>query len=192
MIGYLNGEIVASDDPFIVIDVGGVGYSVVASKDVLGKAIINSRLKLFIYTHVREDLIQLYGFLDFSDLKLFRSLISVSGIGPKTAMGIFAVGSRLSIIQAIINADVAFFESAPRLGRKNAQKIIIELKNKFGGAKEEVDLSEKDIKERNEIVSALTGFGFSKKEALDTLKTIKGEGKSVEEKIRLALKEIGK
>ena len=192
MIGYLNGEVVLIDNPSIVIDVGGVGYSIVASKDVLGKAEVNSKLKLFIYTHVREDLIQLYGFLDFSDLKLFRNLISVSGIGPKTAMGIFGVGSRLSIIQAIISADVAFFESAPRLGRKNAQKIIIELKNKFGTAKEEIDLSEKDIKERSEIIAALLGFGFNRKEALDAIKSIKGERKTVEEKIRLALKELGK
>ena len=64
MIGYLNGEVVLIDNPSIVIDVGGVGYSIVASKDVLGKAEVNSKLKLFIYTHVREDAIRLYGFLD--------------------------------------------------------------------------------------------------------------------------------
>lgn len=191
MIGYLNGEIIALDDPFIVVDVGGVGYSVVASKDVLGKATTNSRLRLFIYTHVREDLIQLYGFLDPLELKLFRSLISVSGIGPKTAMGIFAVGSRLSIIQAIINADVAFFESVPRLGRKNAQKIIIELKNKFGSI-EDLDLSKVDTKGNGEVITALKNFGFSNREALEAIKAIGGEGKTTEGRIRLALRYLGK
>lgn len=191
MIGYLNGEVVAVDDPYIVIDVGGVGYSVVVSKDVLSNAAINSNLKLFIYTHVREELIQLYGFLDLLELKLFRSLISVSGIGPKTAMGIFGVGSRDSIIQAITSGDVAFFTSVPRLGKKNAQKIIIELKNKFGSI-QELDLSERDLKENSEVIAALTGFGFSRKESLDAIKAIKGKGNTVREKIRLALREMGK
>ena len=191
MIGYLRGEIVAIDEPFLVIDVSGVGYSVVASKDVLSKAELNSKLKLFIYTHVREDLIQLYGFLDLSDLKLFRNLISVSGVGPKTAMGIFSVGSRDSIIRAIVRADTSFFESVPRLGKKNSQKIIIELKNKFG-AIEELDLSERDLQENDEVITALQKFGFSRKEALDAIKEVKEKGKTVEEKIRLALKEMGR
>lgn len=191
MIGYLNGEVVAIDDPYIVIDVSGVGYSVVASKDVFSGLKLNSKLKLFIYTHVREDLIQLYGFLDLSELKLFRNLISVSGIGPKTAMAIFSVGSKGSIIEAIIKGDVSFFISVPRLGKKNAQKIIIELKNKFGSI-EDLDLSKIDLKDKDEIIAALTGFGFSRRESLDAIKAIKEEGETVEEKIRLALKEMGR
>lgn len=190
MIGYLNGEVVANYDSHLVIDVGGVGYTIVASKNVLSQAGTNSKLKLFIYTHVREDLIQLYGFLELLELKLFRNLISVSGIGPKTAMGIFSVGSRDSIIEAIIKGDVSFFTSVPRLGKKNAQKIIIELKNKFGSI-EDLDLSKIDLKEKDEIIAALTGFGFSRKESLEALKAIK-DGKTVEEKIRLALKHLGK
>lgn len=190
MIGFLNGEVVVIDDLYIVIDVSGVGYNVIASKDVLTKLELNSKLKLFIYTHVRENLIQLYGFLDLSDLKLFRNLISVSGIGPKTAMSIFGVGSRDSIIEAIVKGDVSFFTTVPRLGKKNAQKIIIELKNKFGQAGE-LDLS-LDTKENNEVIAALAGFGFSRKEILDAIKSIKGKGKTVEERIRLALKELGK
>ena len=156
----------------------------------MSKANINSKLKLFIYTHVREDLIQLYGFLDLPDLKLFKNLISVSGIGPKTAMGIFSVGSRDSIIRAIIKGDVDFFTSVPRLGKKNSQKIIIELKNKFG-AISELDLSESDLKENSEVIAALQKFGFSRKEAMDALKLVKTTGGTVEEKIRLALKELG-
>jgi len=190
MIGYLNGEVVVIDNPSIVIDVAGVGYNVVASKDVLEKAEINSKLKLFIYTHVREDLLQLYGFLYPSELKLFKSLISVSGIGPKTAMNIFSVGSRDSIIEAIIKGDVSFFRDVPRLGKKNAQKIIIELKSKLGSV-EDLDLTKIDIKENSEVIAALKTFGFSSREALGAVKSIKGEGKTTEEKIRMALKELG-
>src|SRR3990167_434514 len=132
MIGYLNGEVVTRDDPHIIIDVNGVGYKVLATRSVLSKVILNGKLKLFIYTHVREDAISLFGFLDSLDLKLFENLISVSGIGPKTAMNIFSVGTREDVVQAIVTGDVSFFIGVPRLGKKNAQKIIIELKSKLG------------------------------------------------------------
>jgi len=191
MIGFLNGEVLARDDPHIVINVNGVGYKVLASGSVLSKATLNGKLKLFIYTHVREDAISLFGFLDSLDLKLFENLISVSGIGPKTAMNIFSIGDREDVVQAIVTGDVSFFIGVPRLGKKNAQKIIIELKSKLGSI-EDLDLSKIDSKENSEVVAALKTFGFSNKEALEALKNIKSEGKSTEEKIRMALKELGK
>jgi len=191
MIGFLSGEVVARDDPHIIINVNGVGYKVLASNSALSKVILNGKLKIFIYTHVREDAISLFGFLDSLDLKLFENLISVSGIGPKTAMNIFSVGTREEIIQAVITGEVDFFTGVPRLGKKNAQKIIIELKSKLGSI-EDLDLSKIDSKENSEVVAALKSFGFSNNEALESLKNIKGDGESTEEKIRMALKELGK
>jgi len=191
MIGFLNGEVVARDGQNIIIDVGGVGYRVLVSNSVLSKVTLNGKLKLFIYTHVREDAISLFGFLDSLDLKLFENLISVSGIGPKTAMNIFSIGTRDAISQAIITGDVSFFVGVPRLGKKNAQKIIIELKSKLGSI-EDLDLSKMDLKENSEVIAALRQFGFSSKEALEALKAIKGDSKTTEEKIRMALKYLGK
>ena len=191
MIGFLSGEVVARDDPHIVVNVNGIGYKVLASGSVLSKANLNEKLKLFIYTHVREDAISLFGFLDSLDLKLFENLISVSGVGPKTAMNIFSIGSREEIIQSIITSDVSFFTGVPRLGKKNAQKIIIELKSKLGSI-EDLDLTKIDVKENSEVIVALKQFGFSNREALGALKNIKDKGKTTEEKIRLALKELGK
>ena len=109
MIGFLSGEVVARDDPHIVIDVNGVGYKVVVANGILSSLGKNGKVKLFVYTHVREDAISLFGFLDSLDLKLFENLISVSGIGPKTAMNVFSIGDRERIIEAIITNDVAFF-----------------------------------------------------------------------------------
>src|SRR3990167_9962071 len=140
MIGHLNGEVIFKESNSIILDVKGVGYKVLAASDVLTKAHKGFPLELFIYTHVREDNISLFGFLEASDLKLFENLIGVSGIGPKTAMNIFSIGDRSQIVSAIISADTAFFKSVPRLGQKNAQKIIIELKNKYGSIAE-LDLS---------------------------------------------------
>ncbi|MBI2028631.1 MAG: Holliday junction branch migration protein RuvA [Candidatus Levybacteria bacterium] len=191
MIGFLRGEIVFKEGNYIIIDVGGIGYKVFVAQDVISKSNNNSHLKLFTYTHVREDAISLFGFLDSLDLKLFEDLISVSGIGPKTAMNIFSVGTREEITQAIISGDVVFFTGIPRLGKKNAQKIIIELKSKLGSV-EDLDLTKIDVKENSEVIAALRNFGFNNKEALDALKAIEGKGKTTEGKIRLALKYLGK
>ena len=191
MIGFLRGEVFFKEGSSIILDVKGVGYKVLGSRDVLSKATKGSSLELFIYTHVREDAIQLYGFLDPQELKLFENLITVSGIGPRTAIKIFSVGSREDIVRAIVTGDASFFEDVPRLGRKNAQKIIIELKNKLGG-EGEIDLLGKASKDNREVISGLESFGFSKREAMDAIRAISGKGETIEEKIRLALKELGK
>lgn len=191
MIGILKGTIEFRDDPCLIIDVNGVGYRVLVPSLVLSK--INGTgesIKLYTHTHVREDLLELYGFLEPQDLKLFKYLISVSGIGCKTALAIYSVGSRQEIIQAIIGNDVTFFTSVPRLGKKNSQKIIIELKNKLGGVGD-IDLSQ-DGEESREVVAALKNFGFTPAESRNALKALKGKGETVGEKVRLALKYLGK
>jgi len=192
MIGLLTGKLLYKDGQYIILDVNGVGYKVLSPSQVNNTSRLGDSLTLFIHTHVREDALDLFGFLTSQDLKVFESLISVNGIGPKTAMGIFSVGSRDEILSAILKADVDFFTSVPRLGRKNAQKIIIELKNKLGNG-EELDLSEENS-ETSEVVSALVSMGFSEKEARMAVKGLSAgrQGNSMEEKVRLALKELGR
>src|SRR6266567_3121596 len=102
MIGTLKGVIEYREDPFLIVDVNGVGYKVLVPASVLSK--INGTgdtIKLYTHTHVREDLLELYGFTDPSDLKIFALLISVSGVGCRTALGIFSVGTRAAIVNAI-------------------------------------------------------------------------------------------
>lgn len=192
MIGTLKGIIEYRDDPNLIVDVQGVGYKVVVPATVLAKISgVGVAIKLYTHTHVREDVLELYGFTDPLDLKLFQYLISVSGVGCRTALGIFAVGSRGNIIQAISAGDVSFFTSVPRLGKKNGQKIIIELKNKIG-AKGDIDLSDATGGEQNELLTALKSFGFSAGEAQEAIQALNGEGKTIEDKVRLALKHLGK
>lgn len=188
MIGMLSGKLVLVDGSSIILDVHDVGYKVLVVSQILSKFHIGDTLTLFTHTHVREDALELFGFLSEQDLKLFTQLLSVSGIGPKTAMGIFSIGTKEEIVGAISKADVAFFMGVPRLGRKNAQKIIIELKNKLGSG-EELDLSDGTADEK-EIISVLTSMGFSEKEAKQAIQGI-GEG-SVEEKIKFALRKLGR
>jgi holliday junction DNA helicase RuvA len=191
MIGTLKGTVEYREDPYVIVDVNGVGYKVLVPITVLARInALGDSIKLYTHTHVREDVLELYGFSDPADLKLFEYLISVSGVGCRTASGIFSVGARSEIIQAIVANDVAFFTSVPRLGKKNAQKIIIELKNKIGGG-DDLDLSA-DSQENNEIVTALKTFGFDPKESQEAIRALAGKGETVEEKIRLALKYLGK
>jgi holliday junction DNA helicase RuvA len=191
MIGHLKGEVFFKDGNSIILDVKGIGYKVLAASDALAKARKGFSLELFIYTHVREDNISLFGFLESLDLKLFESLISVSGIGPKTAMNIFSIGDRSQIISAIATADTSFFTSVSRLGKKNAQKIIIELKSKFGSI-EDIDLTGADISGNEETIAALKGFGFTSKEIYEAIRAVKKEGQKITETIKLALKYLGK
>lgn len=191
MIGTLKGTVEYREDPYVIVDVHGVGYKVLVPITVLARINgLGEPIKLYTHTHVREDLLELYGFSDPSDLRLFEYLISVNGVGCRTASGIFSVGTRSEIIQAIMAADVSFFTSVPRLGKKNAQKIIIDLKSKIGGG-EDLDLSS-DGSDGNEIISALKSFGFDTKEAQSAVRSLNGKEGTVEEKIRLALKYLGK
>jgi Holliday junction DNA helicase RuvA len=191
MIGLLTGSIAYKSPTSIILDVSGVGYRVLVPEPVLATlSLQGDKTTLFIYTHVREESLDLYGFASPDDLRLFEYLIGVSGVGPKSALGVFSVGNRTDIIKAIATADVDFFTAVPRLGKKNAQKIIIELKSKIGST-EDLDLSEGD-RGNSDVIQALQGFGFTQREAQKALHALDGKATTPEEQIRLALKYLGK
>lgn len=191
MIALLNGKVELLRRPFAIIDVNGVGYKVLVSDSVYKKLTIDEKIKIFTYNYIREDAFDLFGFLEIEDLDLFENLITVSGIGPKTALNIFSFGERKDIVSAIIKGDVSFFTSVPRLGTKNAQKIIIELKNKMGSSND-LDLSGKDFVENQEVIQALKTFGFSVGEAQKALREIETKGLTLDAKIKLALRGLGR
>ena len=191
MIGLLKGKVELLKRPFVIIDVSGVGYKVLVSENVYKKLSLGENIKIFTFTYVREDALDLFGFMEAEDLDLFESLLSVSGIGPKTALNIFSFGERKDIVEAILKGDTGFFTSVPRLGTKNAQRIIVDLKNKMGSTKD-FDLSGKDFIENTEVVQALKNFGFTVSEAQKALREIKTPNLSLDEKIKLALKNLGK
>lgn len=191
MIGYLKGTVMLLDGSSLIIDVNGVGYKVTAASNLLTTLHLDTEAAIFIHTHVREDQLELYGFASHGDLKLFEYFIGVSGIGPKTAIGIFSLGTSSEILQALRKADVDFFTGVPRLGRKNAQKLIIELKNKIGGEGDlALDGEENTIS--SDTVQALLSIGFSEKEAREAVRKIGDRGENVNEKVKLALKQLGR
>ena len=190
MISYLEGTIKYKGINYLVILTNGVGYKVFVPAELMTETKLDDSLALFIHTHVKEDALNLYGFENPENLALFELLLGVSGVGPKTALSIFSNGNREKIKEAIIKGDVSFFTAVPRLGTKNAQKIIIELRPKLGslGA---LDLTG-ESGETKEIIDALRTFGFSEHEAKEALKALKDNEGTTSDKIRQALKYLGK
>jgi holliday junction DNA helicase RuvA len=190
MISYLSGTIKYKYPTSVTLLTGGVGYKVFVPTDVITATKIDDAVEFFIHTHVKEDALDLYGFADSESPMLFELLIGVSGIGPKTALNIFSNGKSGKIKEAIVKGDVAFFTSVPRLGTKNAQKIIIELRGKLGSIGSFDILSESG--ETKEVFDALLAFGFKEYEAKEALKHLKDFEGNVEAKIKQALKYLGK
>lgn len=189
MIGFLSGQVKTKFVSSLIILTGGVGYEVLVPVSTFNQIKVNDLLELFIYTHVREDALALYGFRAQEELALFKMLLGVSGIGPKTALLVIDKGVK-EVKEAIFKADVDFFSLIPRLGRKNSQKIIIELKNKLGSL---TDLNLADeSQETKEAVEALQNMGYSRPEIINVLRTAPATITSLEDKIRYGLKNIGK
>lgn len=189
MIGRLTGTIVTENKNPLIIDVSGVGYRVFVPTNALSKLLIGTKQILSIYTSVKDDAIDLFGFLTPEEIDIFELLLTVSGIGPKTALLVINRGVE-PVTHAIMDSDVDFFTTIPRLGRKNAQKIIIELKSKLGSLKE-LDLTDNASSETKDIIDALVSMGFDKKEITNTLAKM-NTNETADEKIKKAIKLLGK
>lgn len=181
MIGYLKGKVVDKINGSMILLVGGIGYRVtVCTKERIEQEI---EQEYYIHTHVREDALDLYGFMTKEELVLFEMLLEVSGIGPKTALLVIDRGVE-AVQKAIQKSDLGFFTLIPRLGTKNAQKIIIELRGKLGGLGGLEGLEENP--ETEEAIEALKTMGYTRKEAGERLRGVPEGG--VEVKIRYALR----
>lgn len=190
MIAKLTGTITDIFETFIILDCHDVGYKVTLSLPLLQKAQQGSKQTYYIYTQVKEDALALFGFASKKELGLFEMLISVSNIGPKTAMAVLNLGNVDQILQAIAKADSDYFLSVPRVGKKNAQRIIVELRSKIGSIGE-IDLTFEESAENKEIMQALLDFGFEKNEIRSVIKKLPKEGK-IDQKLKTALKGLGK
>lgn len=183
MIGYLEGQAVARGNELLLM-VGGVGYLVSVGQKVMSKA-NGEELALHIYSHIKEDRFELYGFQTAEELEIFKLVISVSGVGPKTAINIIDGGVG-QLIEAVQQAQLSFFTSVPRVGKKLAQKIIIELKGKLGSLKE-LNLATLSPKEQD-VMDALLGLGFDENMIQDALGQIDLENMEINVAIKESIK----
>lgn len=189
MIGYLSGTLKCFDNLTIVLDVHGVGYSVRVLKI---PSVIGEKMELFIHTHVREDQITLYGFETSEQLALFKILISIKGIGPKVAQSILANLGISAIYKAVANDDPETFCSVPGIGKKGAQRLILEMRSKIKNSLEvlraKTSLDAGAFKIEQEATEALKNLGFDNKQIGDMIKKVKiSNSDKVEDIIKMAL-----
>ena len=194
LIYSLKGELILIESNFIVIQCLGVGYKCMCSiftQESL-KSRINKEVTVYTYLNVHQDAIELFGFHDLSELKCFKLLISVSGIGPKVALGILSHFSTNKIAQIISSEDSKSLTAAPGIGIKTAKRVILELKDKFSNLGEK-ELNESDLrtKKKSEALNALMHLGYSKAEIMPWLSNL-SENLTVEEMIKAALQYISK
>lgn len=185
MIAYLDGEINLVRSGWVIVCAGGVGYKVNVGPDFLSRLHEGTKIQMFTYAQYREDSASLYGFETVEELDLFELLISVSGIGPKAAMGILAVASVDKIRSSIFNQDPTLLSSVSGVGKKTAEKVVIELKNKVGS---KASIFDNGISNKSEdVYDALLGLGFKTSEAREAINNLPEEYVSTEQQLKYCL-----
>jgi Holliday junction DNA helicase RuvA len=167
MIGYLTGTVEKATEKELIVLTGGVGYRVLAPLPLLVSKVRGNAVSLHIHTHVREDQLSLYGFEKEKELELFERLINVSGIGPKSALAMLSVHSPASVAEAVEKGDASLLSHTPGIGKKTAEKIILELKGKLTHLQ---DAGRPDS--FFEVRLALEALGYSPKEVHDVLQRL--------------------
>jgi Holliday junction DNA helicase RuvA len=194
MIAQLKGIVTKKEARSVIVNVGGVGYRVFVSDDTLhslpGEASADPAVELWTYLAVRENALDLYGFATESEQIFFEHLIGISGIGPKSALSILNAASISTLEAAVATANPALLSNIPGVGKKNAAKIVLELKGKIV-ASEETSQTNVHMRSENDAADALKSLGYTEKEARHVLSSLPKDITDATEKVKRALKILG-
>lgn len=199
MISFLEGKIIFRGAGFIILQTeGGVGYKIFISSNFFDltrnanrqsdKNSEEENTKLWTHLSVRENAMELYGFMNYAELEFFETLLKVSGVGPKSALAVFNVASVDVLKNAIASGESGYLTRVSGIGRKTAEKIIVELKDKFGGK----DGANFQFKEDTDVYEALLSLGYSARDARTTINEIEKTISGVENRVKAALKILGR
>ena len=193
MFYYISGALSKVSDTYAVIDAGGVGYAIGVTGRTAAALQGQQSAKLYVYFSARDDAVSLYGFLSEDELKMFKSLLTVNGVGQKSALALLDAYTpeRLSLI--IASDDVAALSKAPGVGKKTAARIVLEIRDKIGGA--EAGQSESDPpmlsdQERQDALDALIALGYQRTDAVRAVIKVSADGMSAEDIIKASLKAL--
>lgn len=197
MYAYIKGTLEIKGINYVVIENNGIGFKIFMSSKSIGCiGNVGDIVKVHTHYHVREDDISLYGFVSEEELRMFEILINVSGVGVKSALTMLSDITPASFAMAVIQDDVTRLTKVPGVGKKTAQRLILELKDKLKSedisGDNSVDVDIKEIKIDNDAVTALQVLGYSKKEVEEVLQKVDTKNLSTEETIKMALKYLGK
>lgn len=186
MLASIKGKIILIKDKFVIIESNDIGYKIYLSPENLLFCNENKEsINLWIYHHIREDASDLYGFLKYDDLEFFEMLLSVSGIGPKGALTILGIADANTIKKAIKKNDLAYLTKISGIGKKTAEKMILELRDKLG------ELDNNELGDELDVLEALKALGYGAYEIRNILKELPSN-LDTNSKIREALKALGK
>ena len=188
MIGQLTGKIVRHEGRFVILEVGGVGYKVFVSTETFSQ-LKNQTETITLMTHlvVREDALDLYGFIDQTELDFFELLIGISGVGPKSALSILSLAPPETLRKAISSGNTQYLTQVSGIGRKIAEKIVLELRDKIGALEGE----DNNLEQEAEAIMAMEALGYSTREAREALRQLPPEITDTGAKIKEALKNLG-
>lgn len=186
MISYISGNIIHIADKFVIIETNGIGYKVFLPIDTILKCEEEKTKSFWTYLAVRENSLDLYGFETKEENAFFELLLDVSGIGPKSALSILNVAPVLTLQKAIATGDTSYLNKVSGIGKKTAEKIIIELRDKLQSYKNEDGI--RSLRDEGDIIEALKALGYSQVEARDAVKKIPNEIQKTTDKIKEALR----
>jgi Holliday junction DNA helicase RuvA len=184
MIGSIKGKIIFKNEKFALVESCGIGYKIYLSSENLFTLQKDTEAFFWTHMHIREDMMDLYGFKEKEEMDFFEMLISVSGIGPKGALGIMGIANISTLKKAIATNDTSYLTKVSGIGRKTAERLVMELKDKMGEEKYETKLQEE-----LDALEALKSLGYSQNEAREALKNVPQEF-DTNQKIREALKNL--
>ena len=191
MISCIEGKVILKGERFVIIETGGVGYRIFVGPTVFDKLKKNNdRIKLWTHLHLREDSVELYGFLEYAELEFFETLIQISGVGPKSALGVLNVAPLDTLKHAIASGEISYLTKVSGIGKKIAEKIILELRDKLG--KIGYTGEKAFLKEEEDALRALRSLGYSYSEAREALKQVPSEISGTQERVKESLKILGK
>jgi len=190
MIATLSGLVSEKLGELVVLDVAGVGYGLLVAREDFGQLTTGEPAKLYVHEHIREDSHDLYGFTQITTKELFEQLLSVKNVGPKVALAVLGIGSSSVVRAAIAAGDVKLLQSAKGVGKRAAEQMVVELRDKVGlvaGADAENIVNRGSVNAADEATQALLALGYSETDAILALQNVDPE-LSTEQRIKLALK----
>lgn len=191
MIAQIIGQITQKSDKYLVVNVGGVGYQLFVSTDLLAKSpAVGSSIELWTYMVVRENAMELFGFETIDEKNFFELLLSVSGIGPRSALSILSIAPMETIKKAIGSGDTSYLTKVSGIGRKTAEKIVVELRDKLSalGHKDETG----SLRGESDVLEALQSLGYSLNDARNAVKEIPDTVVGANARVKEALKILGR
>ncbi len=191
MISYLRGKIINKSINYAILEVAGIGYQIFAGENFLNELKINSEVEIYTHHQVREEVSDLYGFKNMEDLELFELLLTVSGVGPKSALGVISMASANDIKEAIIRGDANLLTKVSGIGKKTAERLVLELKTKVLRGSASVGLESPSLIGSDEI-DALMTLGYSLNEARSAFNLVDPSITDSGERVKAALKKMAK